>query len=409
MVVAHYSKDDCAQVAKRFHTRGSFAKDEPRYYEHARTKNWLNDITRHMALPGNHGRQGRSKEECAIEAKKYSSRSEFFLKARGHYKRATQLGCLDEICAHMALLRHEPFSKEDCVKAAGLCSSRSEFVAKYHTIYAYAHRNGLLDEVCAHMKPKGGGHGLNTRGIYAWEFSDRSVYVGLSWDSSIEGKRYSDHLEGKGTGIVRSKIDSGCTYLYIDFGIYYHEDIAGNMEAKKIEEYHSDGWIILNQNKPGALGGGKLKWTNEELKSLADKYDRFSDFRRENQRAYWVILERGKQDLLHHMKRDRHDSYTHEELVSMISRFSSVEDFKNAYPDALKALYRYGKSDLLSSLEKHGKGGKPLITDILAQDMLCVYEQNHSYAEVARIFGRHYQTVVSAIKRAKKKQRDKDQ
>ncbi len=71
--------------------------------------------------------------------------------------------------------------------------SRTEFARKSGGGYMYAREKGILDDICKHMKEKGNSF---TRMIYAYEFSDNHVYIGLTFN---EKKRKSEHLtDGRG-------------------------------------------------------------------------------------------------------------------------------------------------------------------------------------------------------------------
>lgn len=78
--------------------------------------------------------------------------------------------------------------KKKCSEAAVLCSSRSEFIKKYPTAYSSSLKNGWIDEICSHMEVLGN---LFQRCIYAFEFPDDYVYVGLTDNF---GRREKQHL-----------------------------------------------------------------------------------------------------------------------------------------------------------------------------------------------------------------------
>jgi len=68
---------------------------------------------------------------------------------------------------------------ENCRSEAKKHQTISSF-AKYSSHgYNVARINGWLDDICSHMKRKGNHY---NRCIYSCEFSDKSVYVGLTYN-----------------------------------------------------------------------------------------------------------------------------------------------------------------------------------------------------------------------------------
>lgn len=83
------------------------------------------------------------------------------------------------------------WSKEKCKEIAVLYSSRSEFNRKDGSAYVISRKNGWLDEICNHMIIVGN---RMKRCIYAIEFLDNYVYIGLSkWLEDI-----CSHMENNG-------------------------------------------------------------------------------------------------------------------------------------------------------------------------------------------------------------------
>lgn len=69
-----------------------------------------------------------TKEHCAEEAKKYSTRTQFQRMASGAWSAANKKGWLEEICSHMEIRWQRKWdTKEKCAKEAEKYSNRTDF------------------------------------------------------------------------------------------------------------------------------------------------------------------------------------------------------------------------------------------------------------------------------------------
>ena len=135
-----------------------------------------------------------TKERCKNEALKYKYRSEFYKNQSAAYLKSLHNGWLDEICLHMIEIRkpHNYWTKERCKEEALKYKYKSEFQKKSATAYILCRRNNWLDEFCSHMELLGD---LYNRCIYAYEFSDKCVYIGLTFNL----KKRDDDRKQKGS------------------------------------------------------------------------------------------------------------------------------------------------------------------------------------------------------------------
>jgi hypothetical protein len=95
-----------------------------------------------------------TKDRCHEEALKYKTRREFQTNSKVAYSKARKMGWLDDICSHMVLIHKPPgyWIKERIIEAASECSTRTEFYVKYSTASTIARNMGWIDEICAHME-----------------------------------------------------------------------------------------------------------------------------------------------------------------------------------------------------------------------------------------------------------------
>ena len=80
------------------------------------------------------------------------------------------------------------WTKEKCAEEALKYGSRGIFYKKSGSAYTISRNNKWLDEICSHMIIIGN---RMKRCIYAIEFVDNYVYIGLSYNAE---KRFNTHL-----------------------------------------------------------------------------------------------------------------------------------------------------------------------------------------------------------------------
>jgi len=210
---------------------------------------------------------------------------------------------------------------------------RGDFLKKSPKAFAIAKKRKILDIVCAHMIPNAG---LERRALYAYEYSDRSVYVGLTYNYE---KRHAQHKTNSFLVDKRSK----CSENYVRFDVWYPMQIAGSKEKDLIEIYRNSGWTILNKNRAGGLGAKVNLWTNERLAEEAGKYKYRNDFRLGSASAYTVAHKRGIIDQIcaHMTRKPLISIWTFEKALAMASKYSFRSDFHDhdggAYAYAFKA------------------------------------------------------------------------
>ena len=90
-----WNKETCYEEAKKYSTRTEFQKGCGRAYAVARQNKWLDDYI--WFVEGNEKKTKWNKETCYEEAKKYSTRSEFYKGCSSAYNVACKNGWMDEL------------------------------------------------------------------------------------------------------------------------------------------------------------------------------------------------------------------------------------------------------------------------------------------------------------------------
>lgn len=210
-------------------------------------------------------------EICQIEALKYKTRSEFQKYSGSAYRKALDEGWLDEICPHTPKIRI--LNYDICKEISLKFESYQEFRKCESHVYNKIRNNNWL-ELFSHLKcvriPR-------DRLIYAFEFNDNHVYVGLTCDSEERSKR---HQNSEDSTVYQYIEDTRLEPIYKELTGYMEESKA-SIEEGVFEQYYIDnGWIILNKVKTGSLGGRTPIYTFDICLEEALKYDNYTDFRK---------------------------------------------------------------------------------------------------------------------------------
>lgn len=266
-----------------------------------------------------------TKEKCAEEALKYKSRVEFLKNSRNIYNASVRNGWLDEICSHMEYIkRNNYWTKEKCAEEALKYKTRSEFEIGSPTAYVKSGKYGWKDEICSHMKSNGN---LYNRCIYAVEFPDNNVYIGLSYDHE---KRFHQHLNDieNNSIVLRHNIETGLKPKIIKLTDYVDIETAKILEDEKLKEYKNNGWEILNMAKCGSLGGKTVKWTKENCQAESLKYKNRNEFKLKSRHAYHAAR-RNKwlDEICKHMNR-LIKNWNYETCREEASKYKNRNEFK---------------------------------------------------------------------------------
>lgn len=147
-----YTKTYCRKIAKKCSSRSEFCKVNHGAYANTLKNNWMDEF-----FPDSPTRRGKifwTKENCRIEAAKYSTKSEFARKCNRAYRISLDNGWLPEFGfgdtsrSTKCHARKKTWTKEECAEVYKGCNGRIEFIKKKASAYRAAKENGWLDEIC---------------------------------------------------------------------------------------------------------------------------------------------------------------------------------------------------------------------------------------------------------------------
>jgi len=232
------------------------------------------------------------------------------------------------------------WNKENCKKEALKYNIRTDFFKTSNGAYCSALKNGWLDEICSHMLVIGNNR---KRCIYAIEFTDNHVYVGLTY--YIE-KRFKNHISNtkyNESSVLEHMNETGLTPVIKQLTDYIDVKDAYRLEEIKKSEYENNGWLILNKAKCGSIGGNAVKWTKEKCATEALKFKTRAEFKRKFGWAYATSLSNGWLDeICSHMEYLCHPNnyWTKEKCATEALKYKNRKQFnmksKGAHNASLK-------------------------------------------------------------------------
>lgn len=306
-------------------------------------------------------------------ASKYKTANEFKINDYAAYQASHRYGYWDIISGNFTKPKHsKKWKKEEVEKEAEKYETNRDFSKGSPLAYSAAVRNGWIEEIRKKFRPLG--NRMN-RMVYVYEFPDKSVYVGLTFD---EKERQVGHTI-KGT-VFKYGEQTGQTPEFKKISVgYVPVKMAQNLENCTIEEYRSRGWKILNIAKAGGLGACERIWTKDKTKEESKKFETLKDFYEKSPNAHRVAYE---QNWLDEIMRDRGWEYerkvwTKDEAEVIAKKYQYKNSFKVNEPQAYSASLRNGWID---DITKHMEDRYTDWTFDMIQDIANKYKTRTEFA-----------------------------
>lgn len=291
-------------------------------------------------------------DKCSKEALRYSNRTDFAKKSCSAYGRASIEGFLDQICGHMTSKRvpYRFWNFDHCRKEALKYNTKAEFKRDNSSAYSISLRNGWIPLICRHMNAIGNRY---KRLVYAYEFSNNVVYVGLTCSKE---RRHLEHINTKISPVYKYCKKSKLKPVFKSLSkAYIMADKAQALEEKAIKNYKKNGWRILNRHKAGGLGWSEKKWTFDNCQKEALKYKTRSDFLNNNPSAYYLAHRNKWVQVFDHMvyKKLPKGSWTYETCRQAALQCKTRSEFRLKACGAVKKAYEEGfYEEIVSHLAK---------------------------------------------------------
>lgn len=334
-------------------------------------------------------------EKCKEEALKYKMRDEFKKYSNSCYSKCVRDNWLDKICEHMST-KHKPknyWTFERCKEEALKHKNKTSFSKAKGWSYQTALNNGWLDEICKHMDVIGN---YKKRCIYAYEFSDNMVYIGLTFNLN---KRHKRRLTDKEDAVYQY-ININNNYTIKKLTDYIEIEEAVKYEKIWLNNYLINGWNILNRIKTGSLGGNILKWTKEKCKEEIVKYEYLHELTKNNINCLSAIYKNNwHEELLKDLKKK--NVWTYDKCLEKAKLCNSKLEFNKKYRGAYALSKKnnwYDEICLKSGLVNMKSKLYYEISDVLFEEILKERKNNKTIEELSKQFKVNQSKISKKLK-----------
>lgn len=280
----YWTKERCAGEAIKYSSRKKFATNSNSAYQSAKKNGWLDEICEHIPKKEIKPNGYWTIERCISEAQKYKNRKEFIKNSYSAYQISLRNGWIDIVCKNLpGWMPKGYWTKEKCKEEAAKYKTRVDFELGSSSACQISRRNNWIDEICSHMEILGTKY---KRCIYAMEFDDNHVYIGLTYNLN---ERFRNHIKDEKrnrSSVIKHIKKTGLVPVIKQVTEYIDVKEAKLMEEEKKNEYLENGWNILNKAKCGAIGSNTLFWTLDKCIDEAKNHENLKSFRKNKSGAY---------------------------------------------------------------------------------------------------------------------------
>lgn len=372
----------CLEAAKQCQTRREFSIRFKSAYKNSLKHNWTDEICAHMTSTQKPRGYWQNKEKCREVISKCKTLLEFRNKYPTAYSVCKKKGWFEELCSNLEVLRdvYKWNNIESIHKEALKYTSRQEFSKNNGAAYAAAHRLNIIDIVCSHMPQK---NKYCKRGIYAFEFSDMHVYVGLTYNFII---RKSEHMNKTSSKVYqyiqKSKLQPSFKILHQ----YTNMEKAALLEGEYLKDYINRGWKPLNIKTPGGLGGSTPYYTHKRVLELARSCETLVEFRKKYDQAYQSAR---KHNWLNEIKEflpssvNQYGSFhnTYENIIQYAHMCKTYREFCKGIPSAIAFAKRNGFIEDIYKILPPTRYIKKITSSYRKEDIMNLLPNCHSYSE----------------------------
>jgi len=273
--------------------RSDWEKNESGAYFAAKKLGIFNKATFHM------GKKNRTKyykkysdKEIKDDALKYNSKKDWFKNSKKIYLAASYRALMESVTSHM-ITKNKPkgYWTEDKITAeTSNVKNLKEWKKKSAGSYSAAKRIGVFDKIAQRMEVLGN---LRKRCVYSIKLHEQNLaYIGLTFNfqkritQHMGTKRFKDLIKLYGRESI--KVEQLTEFLDVKK--------AAIIETELIDAMEKIGWRILNKKIGGGIGGNKLIWTEEKVFITIENYSNYSDWKKNEPKAYIAAISLGKRN-----------------------------------------------------------------------------------------------------------------
>lgn len=179
--------------------------------------------------------------------------------------------------------------------------------------------------------------------IYAFEFSDRRVYVGLTYDLK---KRKREHLTFPKSSVKEHIEKTNLTPNLKILTNLLPSKISRLKEIQWLNQYKKNNWTLLNKIKAGGLGGTKIRiWNKRKCLLDAKRFNSRKQWSKKSAGAYDAALRYGwYHECVKHMVRPRSSRLKWTKKLCRIEalKFKTKGEWKRGSYGSYQAAQTYG-------------------------------------------------------------------
>ncbi len=395
-------RNTCERLVKekKYSCPGEMKRDDSSLYTAIRAKGWL-DL---MPLKKIFHRE-LTRENCIEFGKKYKNSREMYLKDMSLYKKCKEFGVLSELFPvpyKRKKVNNSIFTKEYCREIASRCNSIASFKRMSEHGYEVSRKNGWVHEFASEFNYLSTGDAIRiSRGFMSdseietvarkyktvkeFRKKDERIYT-LAVSHGIinsftflrrvpdDERWYEDYVYvyefpetntayvGR-TGCMKRRHREHCDKrdkirIYADsIGIAVPQpkvlhnklsmDEGPRMEGLETERYKKEGWNMLNEAKPGSLGGLANSRSYRKALEASKKYEYFKDLCYGDVNLYHFLRNNDLIGQCTWLKRTPRNKHIHQ--------YSVDGNFINSYPSIAEAGRAVGVSAAVISGCLRGK------------------------------------------------------
>lgn len=298
--------EKCYEEACKYEYKSDFAKGSKSAYAVSCKNGWINDFNwwKDGLKRGTDKHIKWNAETCRREALKYNSRNEFKHGNNSAYNVARKNGWIDDY--DWLIPQLEIWTYEKCLEIAQQCVTKADFKKANSKAYQAASHNGWMDKFDwlldgryfdsngkkKEKSKRGPNKALESKRkshcVYAYEFDDHAVYVGLTMIRRIKGRDY-EHIFSNDS-VSKYALENNVQIPEMKVILSDLTPLeARNKEGEILEEYVKKGWKALNKTKTGSLGSYMHGyWTKERCMEEGRKYNTINEYQKGNPSSYYA-------------------------------------------------------------------------------------------------------------------------
>ncbi len=243
---------------------------------------------------------------------------------------------------------------EVCKELALKCKFKKEFKENYNGAYQAAKTKKWMNDICGHMIPIGNRY---NRCIYAYEFSDNSAYIGLTYSIDERNKVHTNTgstYDNNNSAVREHILKTGLTPKLNQLTGYINYLKAAKEEDNWVEKYRASGFTILNKMPTGVLSLSNTIYTKEKCKEILMRHEYKQDARREHPDIFTICKRhRWHASIIKKMKLNRkpNNYWTKKRCAEVVKSVSSIQELRNKNVSVYNCIGKNGwKDELLGHL-----------------------------------------------------------